>query len=692
MSLLNCKTAETKDLGKGQIQLLLGPITDEEYPTVSIVTPTYNRKDFAKLMVRNFRKINYPREKLEWIIVDDSETEETKDAIEVLLPKEHPNIKIVRIGYHMDIGKKRNFLGMLASNDYVVHMDDDDFYPETSVAARIRVLLQHEKKIGYPGLVGCSKVNCYDLIGNQVFEAFDEGPGGLPTTISESTFAYNREFFKEQQFKNEDNRAECLNFIKNRHEKVCIMPSGFVITQFSHNSNTVNRRVNISSETGTEFTDRLAAGDSTLVDDLRASIIIKFPVWRKAVDFASSCHEYGSKQVKKIFKNLDNPKSRHYDEELLKNQIMISVRQEKLVTKKKSSGKDIVYYCGPGLHLKFTTKWNPKSKTIGGSEEAVINLSNHFAKKGYNVTVYCVLKGPAQYYGHVKYRPYWEWIPGNKQDVTIFWRDPSLIGSVNSTKVFLDLHDAIKPEWVAEVPESVNIMTKSNFHSKILSLEGPNINTVPNGIGKSYENPTIEGKQKNLLICTSSPDRCITGLLLALPLIREKIPDAEIHWAYGFESGQNGGLLNDPRKEVRDWVTNTQDLMKKTEGFLDLGRLRQEEVFELYKKAEYYVYGTKFPEIDCISLTKAMACGCVSLVTPSGAMAEKTDRGTEEYSELRGKLDYSLTKGPEFYEWVNDIINTMENKQGHENLRKKYYDKTKKYSWDIISKKWIDLF
>ena len=201
MSLLNCKTAETKDLGQGQVQLLLDPITDEEYPTVSIVTPTYNRKDFAKLMVRNFRKINYPREKLEWIIVDDSETEETKDAIEALLPKEHPNIKIVRIGYHMDIGKKRNFLGMLANNDYIVHMDDDDFYPETSVAARIRVLLQHEKKIGVPALVGCSKVNCYDLIGNQVFEAFDASEDGQPTTISESTFAYNKKFFKDQQFK-----------------------------------------------------------------------------------------------------------------------------------------------------------------------------------------------------------------------------------------------------------------------------------------------------------------------------------------------------------------------------------------------------------------------------------------------------------------------------------------------------------
>ena len=43
-------------------------------------------------------------------------------------------------------------------------------------------------------------------------------------------------------------------------------------------------------------------------------------------------------------------------------------------------------------NINFGTPWNPKSKQLGGSEEAVINLSKNLVKNGYNVTVYCVLR------------------------------------------------------------------------------------------------------------------------------------------------------------------------------------------------------------------------------------------------------------------------------------------------------------
>jgi cellulose synthase/poly-beta-1,6-N-acetylglucosamine synthase-like glycosyltransferase len=48
------------------------PIADEEYPYISVVIPSYNRSMFIKLMRRNIEKINYPPEKVEIIIVDDS--------------------------------------------------------------------------------------------------------------------------------------------------------------------------------------------------------------------------------------------------------------------------------------------------------------------------------------------------------------------------------------------------------------------------------------------------------------------------------------------------------------------------------------------------------------------------------------------------------------------------------------------
>jgi tetratricopeptide (TPR) repeat protein len=65
--------------------------------------------------------------------------------------------------------------------------------------------------------------------------------------------------------------------------------------------------------------------------------------------------------------------------------MICNLRNNKLI-KNESSGKDIVYYCG------FTEEvWTPETaqtKGIGGSEEAVINLSKRLVREGWNVTVY----------------------------------------------------------------------------------------------------------------------------------------------------------------------------------------------------------------------------------------------------------------------------------------------------------------
>ena len=55
-------------------------IYEEELPRVSIITPTYNKRKFFKLAIRNFQKADYPKDKIEWIIVDDGE-EEIKDLL-----------------------------------------------------------------------------------------------------------------------------------------------------------------------------------------------------------------------------------------------------------------------------------------------------------------------------------------------------------------------------------------------------------------------------------------------------------------------------------------------------------------------------------------------------------------------------------------------------------------------------------
>ena len=40
-------------------------------PFVSICTPTFNRRPFIPIMFECFRNQNYPKDRMEWIIIDD---------------------------------------------------------------------------------------------------------------------------------------------------------------------------------------------------------------------------------------------------------------------------------------------------------------------------------------------------------------------------------------------------------------------------------------------------------------------------------------------------------------------------------------------------------------------------------------------------------------------------------------------
>lgn len=674
---------ETGIVGASTIKLNLPPITDEEFPTVSVVVPTYNRHYFSELIIRNWERIDYPREKLELIILDDSNIDHPEPEI---FNKE--GIRYEKIRDKLTIGEKRNVLCSLANNEYIVHMDDDDWYPAESVAARIRILLEFEKNTKKLGCFGCNKVLCMDLVTNQMFESFDKSSDiDIPATLSESTMVYSKKYWEDQGWNNESVFAECLPFLQDRHDTVCTGPSVFVVTQFTHGKNTVDRRVEInqvSEFNAVRFQNSLSAYDSRIFNNIRAKVIRKVPGYKEAIEFVQKCQNLKQPKLKKLLKKTD--------EKILKNPLVIEMMRERLVDKFSTTGKDVVYYCGPGEYLNFSNTWNPQSKSLGGSEEAVINLSNEMSRNGYNVTVYCVLDGPSKTYlgpngEKVHYKKYWNWVPNNAQDVTIIWRDPSncKYPLENSKQVLLDLHDALDSEWLKGVPEKVKIMSKSEYHRKILKVPGSFV--VPNGI-----HPVKVGeKVRNLLVCTSSPDRCLRSLLRAMPIIRKSIPDAEIHWAYGFSSGiSEGGMEKHVRDDVREWVKNSKEMIENCEGFVDLGRLSQGEVNDLYSKADFFIYATRFPEIDCISLTKAMSAGAIPMVTPSGAISEKMGirRGQVAKNGVYG-IDSSLEDGEYFNKFVEAVVNSLKQKEREREDIIKYANNN--YNWGSIGKTWIQI-
>ena len=105
-------------------------IYDDDLPNVSILMPTYNRRDFLPLILINIVNMDYPKNKLELVIYDDHPTNPlfiNNDEINLAQRQTEIRIKyIYNTARHLSIGEKRNKLVKASSYNICINMDDDD--------------------------------------------------------------------------------------------------------------------------------------------------------------------------------------------------------------------------------------------------------------------------------------------------------------------------------------------------------------------------------------------------------------------------------------------------------------------------------------------------------------------------------------------------------------------------------------
>ena len=101
-------------------------------PYVSINMPIYNRSKWLPLITLNINNLLFPKDKLEFVILDDSEgdpllpTQEDADKFqEAIKPI---TLKYVRDNNRKTIGAKRNKLVKLSTHKIIACMDSDDLY------------------------------------------------------------------------------------------------------------------------------------------------------------------------------------------------------------------------------------------------------------------------------------------------------------------------------------------------------------------------------------------------------------------------------------------------------------------------------------------------------------------------------------------------------------------------------------
>jgi hypothetical protein len=229
---------KSDDDKKKQSELMkeLANMPDEDFPSVSIITPTYNRRHFFNLAVNNFNNFRYPKDKLEWIIVDDG-TDKLKDVFEKESTlKNDPRIKYFELDEKKPIGFKRNYCIEKASNQYIICMDDDDFYPVNSVKIRILEMLKSKKDC-----VTCSAIGCFDV--NKYVSMVNVPPHRLPFSerISEASLGFKKSFWEVQKFNDESKHSEAKEFLDGRENQTVEISWEGVLVSLLHHRNTSDK-------------------------------------------------------------------------------------------------------------------------------------------------------------------------------------------------------------------------------------------------------------------------------------------------------------------------------------------------------------------------------------------------------------------------------------------------------------------
>lgn len=367
--------------------------------------------------------------------------------------------------------------------------------------------------------------------------------------------------------------------------------------------------------------------------------------------------------------------------------------------KETSSGKDLVFLCG------YTVReWdgNAIKEGIGGSEEAVIHLAKKFRKAGWNVTVYNNCGHKESVVNGVTYKPFWTWNFRDKQDVTILWRHAKMADyDINSTKVFLDLHDVILPGELTEkrMQKIDRVFVKSKFHRDLFpDVPDEKFVIIPNGIVSSVFDEKVE-KDPYLMINTSSADRSLSTLIRLFKRVKEQVPEARLEWAYGWGTFD---AVHGNNPTVMEWKKKLIDEMAEA-GIVNRGLVSHEEVANMYKRARIFAYPTEFAEIDCISARKAQAGGAIPVTTDFAALDETVQYGYKVHSKktkdnwnLPYQYDYALNDPEAEDAWVEYCVAILKNRPTTSDNNKQNIHEmrewTKQFDWQKIADRWMSQF
>jgi glycosyltransferase involved in cell wall biosynthesis len=278
-------------------------------PEVSICTPTFNRRPFYNMIIKCFLSQTYPINKMEWIIIDDG-----TDKIEDLV-KDIPQVKYFKYDTRMTLGKKRNLMHEKALGQYIIYMDDDDYYPPERVQHAVDTLKNNPSYM----IAGSSEMYIYFKHINKMYQF---GPYGQNHATA-ATFAFRRELLTQTSFEDNAALAEEKHFLKNYTIPMIQLDSLKTILVFSHIHNTFDKKELLNQQEN-KF---MKISDKTIDDFIQDQSIKDF--FMKDIDNILSNYDFGKvenkPEVLNQIKEITDKKNQLIQQQLIQNVQQINI-------------------------------------------------------------------------------------------------------------------------------------------------------------------------------------------------------------------------------------------------------------------------------------------------------------------------------------------------------------------------------
>ena len=206
---------------------------------ITILVPSYKRRRFLPLLIRNIKLQEYPHQLLSVIIDDDSPEDEKLIISNQELKDIQEHLHPIKLQYKYSknkrsIGKKRNELVKSAETKIITFMDDDDVYMPTYITYQYQLLKENKA-----GCVGSNKM--IFTMSEKDWKVYAIDCGDVKSLIHEATLMMTKKWYRASCGFENSSQGEGKNIFVGMERTVVISDVVRCMICLQHPWNTIDK-------------------------------------------------------------------------------------------------------------------------------------------------------------------------------------------------------------------------------------------------------------------------------------------------------------------------------------------------------------------------------------------------------------------------------------------------------------------